>query len=460
MRSRPLFALAGVTLLASLALVLRSSVAAPPAPGAAPAHVVLISIDTLRADFLGTYGNTQVKTPNIDAFAADSVVFEAAFTAAPTTLASHTSMMTGTYPHTHGVPWNGSMVHPDNEMLAEVLKGAGFETAGLSGAFPLNAKFAFDQGFDVFRANLGDARTVTNAASMRLERKSEHLFLFVHYFDVHWPYEPPAPYDRMYRTDDLPITGTYEEVKALRAALREGAPQAAAQNAVMRNLYAGEVSWTDQEVGRLLRVLDDKGVLDDAVVILTSDHGESMDEHWDYWDHGPTTYNSVAHVPLIVRMPGGASGGTRVSTPVSTVDILPTVLELVGVAAPARTEGVSLAPALHGGAMPERGPVYSEATKPQDDNSPTSWPNLDKCRGAWSPALKLQRCPSKGTTELFAWSSDPNEQTNLWASQGASASGLDQGLEAWATSGTPLLAGQDNSDATLEALRELGYIED
>ena len=182
-------------------------------------HVILISPDTTRLDHFGCYGNTWIRTPNMDALSAESILFTDYTTVVSTTLASHTSLFTGKFPHTHGVPRNGFMVNTDNIMVAEILKDAGFRTAGFLGSFALDSRFDFAQGFDHYDENFDilvgtggadqnqrNAEAVTNAVIGYLEENGagRNLFLFVHYFDPHLPYSPSPPYDTMYAEDERP----------------------------------------------------------------------------------------------------------------------------------------------------------------------------------------------------------------------------------------------------------------
>lgn len=424
-------------------------------------NVIVVSIDTLRADHLGPYGSAKVKTPNFDRLAAESIVFEHAYTAAPTTLPSHTSLFTGSYPHTHGAARNGDIVHPDNVMLAESLKDAGWRTLGVSGAFPLNPKFSFDQGFEAYFPNMGDNAQVTDAVLQKTpQRAGDKLLLFVHYWDVHWPYAPPAPFDTMYRQDHMGLQGTMEELKEIRAAMHRGEPEAFARSEVLKDLYAGEVSWTDQQLGRLLEGLDAQGLLETSLLIITSDHGESFDEHKDYWDHGPSTYNSATHIPLFIRLPGGKLGGTRHSGLVSNVDVTPTILEVLGLQSAPRSEGVSFAPLFLGQAPPARAQIYSEATKPEkpEYEEGQAWTNAQKCKGVWTPEYKYQSCPKVQTRELFA-RDDAMEQSDLLQTNSTAGMQLEKQVQAWVGTASPLNAGRDDSDATTEQLKALGYLE-
>ena len=383
------------SLIITLLLVL---VAAGCSGGSAPfKHVIIISMDTTRADHLGCYGNQTVKTPNLDRIAAESVIFTDAMATAPTTLASHMSMMTGSYPHTHGVAANGYTIHPDNEMLAETLKEQGFSTAAFLGSFALGREFGFNAGFEVYDdqfdllANIKDfdqdqrrAKEVTDAALEYVDGVSgdDPLFLFVHYFDAHSPFDPPAPYNEMYgseaglraatlaRVGDAQVAhrvrngDTREPSMVLIGLTREMIEQAPGTpfgyDEDMAALYAGEVTYMDVHIGRLIDGLAVKGILDDALLIVTADHGETFWEHADAWNHGLFLYDTTVHVPMIVRLPPAAAATGEVSVPVSTVDIVPTVLDFLGIATGERVEGVSLVPALRGEDL-ERGPCVQRS---------------------------------------------------------------------------------------------------
>lgn len=443
-------------------------------------HVVLISIDTLRADHLRCYGHPFVKTPNIDRLAAEGILFEQHISAAPTTLNSHTSLMTGTWPHTHGTARNGFVVHDKNVMLAEVLGKAGFTTAAFVGAFPLHSRFNFGQGFDIYDEAFDvlmsvapvdqdqrSAEAVTDRVLAWLdENDAERIFLFVHYFDVHWPYAPPPPYDLKYRSNDMPIGGSLMEIRLIRDALTRDAKSMPKQNAALDELYSGEVSYTDEHVGRLLDSLRERGILEKSLVILTSDHGEAMNEHWEKWNHGQSTYETTVRTPLIIRQPGGRGGGTRVGVLASNIDVVPTVLDRLGVACPVRVEGVSLAPLLDGGKGRVRNTVFSEATKPwsAEEESDGVWWNARKCRSIRTEGWKYIYQPVSGASELYEISADPEEERNLLVDPSEAslkrAADLRRRLETWAASAAPLPSQMDDSLETAEKLRHIGYTAD
>lgn len=464
-------------------------------------RIVLISLDTTRADHLGCYGG-RTKTPNIDHIAESGVRFDQVLSAAPTTLASHTSIMTGTYPHTHGVPRNGFAIDEQNVMLAQVLHDAGYRTAAFLGSFALSSDFGFDRGFDYFDEDFDvhmdehthdqeqrRAETVTDRALAFVDSvdvSSRPFFLFVHYFDAHAPYDPPAPYDTMYvSAGDAPAAtfnyvanmavahrkflGDAREVRVNKLGLTPELIQAADGRALppelpLAGLYAGEVSYTDAHVGRLLDGLESRGLLDGALVIVVADHGETFWEHADFWNHGLWVYDTTARVPLIVRMPPGTFPPHVVTTPVSTVDVMPTVLDLAGVPVPDRVEGKSLVTALRADSL-SRGPVFCEATQPWRDPSPeVPWPNARNARCVRDGGLKYIDAPYIDVEELYDVASDPEERVDLLRWNRARSlerrDALRAELEAWSAAAhtLPLHSGTIASERIRKKLESLGYI--
>ena len=375
-RLRPL----GLAVLAGLALllVLTGACSAPNA-ASGPPHVILITIDTLRADHLTSYGHPATRTPNLDGLAERGVRFDQVTTAAPTTLASHTSIFTGRYPRAHGVPRNGFTVHSNNVTLAEALGQSGYRTAGFIGSFALESRFGISQGFshwdEAFEQfvdgrnhdqNQRPAGAVTDAVLDWLDgvdADEAPLFLFAHYFDPHASYAPPAEFARAHVPDGASLAGTFEDVERSilthqvergsaplglarqiergldRAALMDADGQPLGDDRRLAGLYAGEVDYVDVEIGRLLDGLAQRGIGDDALIVVTADHGETFWEHADVWNHGLWVYETTVRVPLIVRAPGMSNRGRVIDTPVSTVDVAPTILSAVGIDAPPRRRG-------------------------------------------------------------------------------------------------------------------------
>ena len=479
-------------------------------------HVVLISLDTTRADHLDPWGDLGL-TPHIGTLAQEGVVFESALTPAPTTLAAHTSIMTGCYPHTHGVPRNGFMVDRRNVMLAELLADAGFHTAGFLGSFALESLFDFDQGFDAFDEdfdlmafadedvgrdqNQRTADRVTDAVLAHVESvEADRMFLFVHYFDAHQPYEPPADFARRYANPGELQTSSAREMGAVihghtRRILGEpvGVKQLIERgldprlieesdgtplgfDSQLANLYAGEVAFVDSQIGRLLDGLASAGVLEDALLILTGDHGETFWEHGDFWNHGLWVYETTVHVPLVMRFPDGRGAGRRVRTPVSTVDIVPTLCELLGIELPPRVDGESLAGALEDDPF-VHDVVYSQATQPlRVEPRGDVWRNIAKPRCIRSGRWKYVQAPylgggrprdlltEPGLEQLFDLRDDPGETNNLLrgelsAEAAAARDRMSAALGEWARSADPLptVFNEEQYEQILETLQELGY---
>lgn len=256
------------------------------------------------------------------------------------------------------------------------------------------------------------------------------------------------------------------EVRLIRESLTRDANSMPKQNAALDELYSGEVSYTDEHVGRLLDSLRERGILEKSLVILTSDHGEAMNEHWEKWNHGQSTYETTVRTPLIIRQPGGRRGGTRLGVLASNIDIVPTVLDRLGIACPVRVEGVSLAPLLDGGEAPVRDAVFSEATKPWsiEYENDGVWRNARKCRSIRTERWKYIHHPLSGASELYEISTDPQEERDLLVDPSEAsvkrADDLRRRLEKWAASAAPLPSQMDDSLETAEKLRHIGYAAD
>jgi arylsulfatase A-like enzyme len=438
-------------------------------------HLVLISLDTTRADQLGCYGNTTVRTPEIDRLARESIVLDDYMTVAPTTLASHVSLFTGRYPQAHGTPRNGFTVNAENVMLPEILEQHGFTTAGFIASFALHSRFDFAQGFEHWDEsfdrlagmdgrlqNERSAESVNRAVIDWLDAAGvpERLFLFVHYFDPHAPYAAPPPFDTMYDPrgrEGLPAWQELRTEEFVQLPEDEVSRRTALQ-------YAGEISYLDREIGVLLEALRARGILDQALVVVTSDHGEDFWEHPVSFDHGWTTYQTTMRGVGLVRLPGARHAGLRQTGLVASVDILPSVLAFLGLPAPPGIDGEALDLTLpsHPGLQRAR---FGQATKPwQVESGEAAWRNLHKARCVREGPFKLIQVPYRAEQELYDLSRDPLEQTNLLADAGPElrelATRLGHRLEAWAASARPLPSrfAATPQDDTLERLRALGYV--
>src|SRR5207253_4223372 len=281
--------------------------------GTAP-NVVVITIDTLRPDHLGCYGYKQIRTPNIDALAADGARFERAYAAVPGTLPSHTVIFTGTYPIHSGMhDFAANVLNPDQPTLASVLKEHGYTSGAVIGSALLDSRFGLNHGFDFYydhfdfsrlqESNLDEMERPGNVvADVTLDWLAKNyqkkFFLWMHLYDPHYPYRPPAPYSQEYESHP----------------------------------YDGEIAFADAQVGRLLRFLKEKGLYRNTLIVLSGDHGESLGEHGEK-THGFFIYNATLRVPLILHLPGKASAKTLTHL-VSLADLMPTVLQILKVDVP------------------------------------------------------------------------------------------------------------------------------
>jgi len=361
-------------------------------------NVLLVTIDTLRADRLGCYGFGLAHTPAVDGLAREGVRCADVATSAPITLPAHSSIMTGLYPPAHGVRDNGNYaLGPEAVTLAERLQAAGYRTAAFVSAAVLARRYGLDQGFEVYDDDLWAedepalfmirkrpaARTAARALTWLDRWKKdarEPFFLWVHFYDPHEPYE--------LRSVDL-------------AAL---APTP----------YDAEIAEADRGVGRLIDWLRQRGVLDDTLVVLTADHGESLGEHGEP-THGIFIYDSTIRVPLIWRLPRLLRGGVTYPGPVRHVDIVPTILAALGLPGGGTTQGVNLLPALQGLTRPPDLAQYSEARLAEEGFG------MAPLSGVRHAGRKWIRAPRP---ELYDLRADPGEHTNRYPLEPAAAHAL------------------------------------
>ncbi len=387
-------------------------------------NLLLITIDTLRADHLGCYGYGAVKTPVIDALAGRGTLFTRAFAHTPLTLPSHTNILLGLTPNAHGVHDNSNfIVRKDFLTLAEWLKGQGYATGAVVGAFPLDSRFGLTRGFDLYDDNYGSQgpsdmvfveRRADAVAALGLEwlkAQREPWFLWVHFFDPHHPYDPPEPFRSEYR----------------------------------ERPYDGEIANVDAALGKLLSFLKAQGLEDRTAVVLTADHGEALGDHGEI-THGYFTYNEVLRVPLIMALPGRPA--QRTDTDVCHVDIFPTVCDLLGQKKPAGLQGLSLLPLVQGKGLPARA-IYFECLAPYYSRG---WAPL---RGTIKGAEKYMDSP---IPEVYDLDRDFGELTNL--SPKVEIDRYRKGLADLMRAETSPLAdaaGQASDRGTREKLRSLGY---
>ena len=400
-------------------------------------NVVLITLDTTRADRLGCYGYAQARTPNLDALARDGVLFAQAASTAPLTQPAHSSMMTGMYPTFHGVRINGNTaLGREQKTIAEALSEKGYQTGAFIGAFVLDGRWGLNQGFQVYddrfdlekhkHLDLGSvqrpANQVVDAALAWLEGRKQGPFMaWIHLYDAHTPYEPPEPF------------------------LSEYGPRGLA------GLYDGEIAFTDQQVGRLVSWLQANGLDKKTVVVITGDHGEGLGSHGE-GTHGYFVYDYAMRVPFLVATPFTELQGVRVESQVSAVDVYPTVLALTGIDPVPRVHGRSLLPVMLDPKTETAAYAYGESMTP---SLQFGWSPLHYLR---SSRYKLIKAPRP---ELYDLSADPEETTNVFARHPEVARDLMEKLDRLVEEtarGAPTPEQADLDKKTLESLAALGYI--
>jgi len=408
-------------------------------PGsAAGLNLLLITLDTTRADHLGCYGFDAAETPVLDALAAQGVRFHDAVTSVPITLPAHTTMLTGLDPPNHGVRDNGEYsLNPEKETLAEILGNAGYETAAFVASYVLNARFGLDQGFGVYDTNFTvatgtltlegtpalerPAAEVTGAAVswLKQRKRDRPFFCWVHYYDPHARYVPPPPFDA--RFPDQP--------------------------------YDGEIAYMDQQIGVLLEGLEADGARNNTLIVVVGDHGEALGEHGEPF-HSKLIYESTMWVPLIFACPGKFRGPYVVDdVVVSITDIFPTVLELLAIEDSPPCDGKSL---IHASADRDR-TVYIETLAPFMDHG-------------WSPLYGLRRHEVKyilaPRSEYYDLRVDPHELDNLYyrvsgaalAARNTLVTELSTLLAKWPSLDGVLATAQELDAEAIEKLQSLGYV--
>ncbi len=421
--------------LAAAAAVVAACGPEPAGPGSAAAgagvrpSVLLVSIDTLRADHVGAWGAADARTPTLDALASDGARFERAFSPTPLTLPSHTTLLTGQDPPRHGVRHNGVYRLRDASVtLAERLREGGWRTGAVVASTVLAARYGLDQGFDHYDDAIDPpgsrvaggieqrrAEAVTDAGLAWLARTPDPFFLWLHYYDPHASYEPPPPFDRLFA----------------------GRP------------YDGEIAAVDASLARVVDALRAQGRLERTLVVVTADHGESLGEH-DEPTHAYSLYDATQHVPLLLRGPG-VPAGRVVEGVVRLADVAPTVLSLLERPFLPEADGLDLRPLLAEGAPPSTRMAYLETLATRIDHG---WSPLHALR---SRGFLYVRAPRP---ELYDVGADPRQLDNRLPAEAEADTARARGFEAELNR---RLAGAESGEAvaldadTLARLRALGY---
>jgi arylsulfatase A-like enzyme len=459
-----------------LCLVVHPIAASSEAPGEQPAgprapNLIVISIDTLRADHTSLSGYHRDTTPSLSRLAREGMSFEVAYAPTSATAPTHATLFTGRYPATHGLLHNGLALAPEARTLAESLREAGHQTVAIVSSFVLDRRFGMDQGFetyqDDFEVESSTVRTeeweqhavpagfdrragATTKRALRwlsLERDaSRPFFLFLHYFDPHAPYAPPEEFGRPFAVGDGDATRG-----------RERRLDPTAREKIAR--YDAEIAYTDREIGRLLNELERRGLMDDTLIVVTADHGEGLMDH-GLWTHSVDIHEESVRVPLVLHWPGHVPAKGSAKEPVELVDVMPTLLDLMGISNDAGlAEGRSLAPAIRGDAPldPDR-PVFlyrRHFGNGTVDGVPVHGHQLGVRQGSW----KLIHHSRGDAHELYDLEEDPGELRNLYPTRPKERQALEETLDDWRKGrSTSRPAGEISPDVK-QALEALGYTE-
>jgi len=461
--------------------------------GSRPPSIVLITIDTLRADHLGCYGYAPYRepvSPEIDGFAKSAARFTNCFAPRAQTMPSLTSMLTGMYPSRHGILENAQTLAPSTRTMFAILADKGYDTAAFVSFVPAGRDGNPAPGAALLSTGSDtgpggpqlvstwekDANTALKAIEwLKARDSSKPFFVWIHFYDVHHPYGPAAPFDRLfigdYRGPLLVREGAPEPEfgsvsKRLDEAALRNAPLDPADHAYVLALYDGSIRGVDRHVGAILRTLEQEKLSATTGVIVTADHGEELGDHNDYYYHGNSVYDAALRIPLLMRWPGKTSTGV-VDQLVQNVDLLPTILEWIGAASSDPLEGISFAGAFGSGAAPgsARDAAYAEWQDLIVSVRTLEWKYIFNPQGAHpkKPPYYDDRASKKGfrvdCEELYDVTRDSKETVNLAQSDSTQAASLRTlAIEHRERPGAGQTMVPTEEGAVTEELRSLGYV--
>lgn len=430
------------------------------APDPPPPNVIIVSLDTTRADHLSVYGYPRDTAPSLERLAMEGAVFDQAYSTTSTTGPTHASLFTGLLPPHHRIVRNGLELDERFDTLADLAERAGYITAGIVSSFVLHSKFGYGQGFgswnDDFSANGSSMRRrnweghqvttagfdrradITTALAVDWLRTAwggpKPFMLFVHYFDPHDPYDPPAQYRGMFL--DVPVPRRSDEI----------------------DRYDQEIAFTDRELSRLLRLVrEDPRLSANTIIVVTGDHGEGLGEH-SQPRHGINIYEEAVRVPLMMWWPGRVPAGRRIAGPVSTVDLLPTLAGWMGIEPVEGLPGMDLGPAIEAsiGLVPDRSIwLYRRYYESERDNGArVGGYKLGLRQANW----KLILGPAEGSLELFDLGADPDERANLVDEHPARVANMVAALQDLRQRADSVAAGGPIGSVDENRLRAMGYI--
>jgi len=449
---------------ALLLSVLCCTLLAGDSPLPEPRNLIVISLDTVRRDHLPIYGYARATAPAVERFARTAAVFENAYAQDTNTNPSHASIFTGVYPHVHGSRENGHVLAEDEVTLAQILKRAGFRTGGFVSGLPMHRwAGGLNRGFDVYNDRLWrlrrKGRETTDLALDWLSGlpADERWFLFVHLYDAHGPYKPAEPYSKLFDSKDPgPILETIPEYQI--AHDPAGKP--------MRNLngyidrYDGMIRYLDDQVARILEKIDSSN----TIVVILSDHGETLGERYRVLDHGGQVFDEQIRIPLVIHVPGQQP--LRPAATVETVDLLPTLLDLLGVALPADrpVQGKSLVALLRDASARGRKFSFSSASVSNERHADRGY-QMDTSRfihsirsSRWK--LILYPAQKRDYFELYDLTADPAERENVANRHPRVKHEYRVRLRRWAAGSRQTEPGRSVTPEMREKLKALGYGDD
>jgi arylsulfatase A-like enzyme len=427
-------------------------------------NLIVITIDTLRADHLSCYGYPRPTSPRLDAFAHEAVLFEKVLCQSPETLPSHTSIFTGMHPRTHKTISHESRVNPDLVTLAEVLRDRGYTTGAFISSHVLDAKYGLDQGFQTYtpvhyafnereRRDAEEDPTTDRALEWLRTNARSRFFLWIHWFHPHRAYNPPPRYAAMF-APNYSGPATDQNDFAMKV-WRERIDLPADDIAYMRGLYDGEVAFSDAQVGRVLDELARLDLAGNTMIVITSDHGEILYEHEHYFGHDIALYDECTMIPLVVGMPAAQAASRRVPGLVQSIDMFPTVLEALGIPPPKGVEGKSLMPMIEGA-----GDAATEFAFSETFPFPEKCPPRHAVRTEAAKLIWRQEPPAEIAKEFYDLASDPGEKQNLYPAH-PDAAGLDRVLSEWVAPGglSPAPIPTATESGRWKILKSLGYVD-
>jgi arylsulfatase len=430
-------------------------------------NVLMITIDTLRADRLGTYGFQLATSPAIDRLAAQGVVFERAISGASFTAGSHASIMASRYTREHTIGYeNGETRLEGITTLAEIFNQEGYQTAAFIGNIVLNRNSGLDRGFEIYDDELPSAelnrkfaferiaeQTTERALLWLQNRDSRPFFLWVHYQDPHGPYTPPPEYKGRFqpefKPDEKPLP-VLKDVSGLNGIPSYQELDAVRHPSIYKTRYAEEIAYADHWIGELISHVD--AIASDAgtIVVLTADHGESLGEEGRYFLHGSSTAPDQAHIPLILRAPGLPEG--RRTEIVHHVDVMPTLLDLVGIETPAGTSGIALGPVLRGDSpLPDR-LVYCDEGSDLSAYGPGGFVRVSGILAAWNSGEVDHPARMAPRWAEYRWT--PGEPWRIVDSIEESSK---ETIRSYFRQAIPMVDAVERTESRAEMLRALGY---